>query len=386
MGLGETESPKGTTTIVVCLDVAVGATAVVPWASEWGQPHGHVNWGWKGAGGAALAGGVGAMVGMGALAVLGGAAGAVGGGAIAGGLGGAASGATGAAVGGGGWGDIGKGALLGAVAGAAGGTIGVLAGSASENGWAAFGGTMAGTGAGTATGIGFGWAAFGQDPTWQSAGIAFASAFGGAIASTSLSEGWASAVEGETGGAAKRETVIEIHEARAELVEGDRTERGGLLSLLDANGDGTYHVNGKFMEMCGNEFQKQLGFDPLTARIKFGYAWGSPAYTYKNTITIDPNSEFGSWYDPDQAELLLHELTHSLQYKAMGAAVVMARTAIEKTWVWMDRYEPNDVLVTIKDLRFLDVRQVYFTIESVATHVARTLSPEVLRSGAARKP
>jgi hypothetical protein len=61
---------------------------------------------------------------------------------------------------------------------------------------------MAGTGAGTASGVGFGWAAWGEDVTWSSLGAAFATAFGGAIASAGLSKGWSEATESNTAGKA----------------------------------------------------------------------------------------------------------------------------------------------------------------------------------------
>ncbi len=177
--------------------VAGATSATVQYATT-----GHVDWGWKGVAGAALAGAVGCGVGMGV-------------GVIAGG---AASGFIGTALAGGSASDIGKSALIGAVSGAVGGAVGVEAGSTSSNGLTALGGTMVGTAAGTGAGIGFAWAAFGQDPTWQSAGIAFASAFGGALASTALSRGYQAATEKSTAGRAAGDATGQGAQGRAGTV------------------------------------------------------------------------------------------------------------------------------------------------------------------------
>jgi len=195
--------------IVIAAVVAGGTNATVQYAQT-----GHVNWGWKGVAGAAVAGGVGAAVGMGMGGIASGILGnsfwaGVGAGGIGGAAGGAAGGAVGSRFATGSWNGAGKAALTGAVSGAVGGAVGIYCGSQSSNVWEAVGGIVAGAGAGTAAGVGFGWAAWGEDVTWKSLGMSFATAFSGALAGAAMSKGWSAATEENTGGQAQGEAAGE---------------------------------------------------------------------------------------------------------------------------------------------------------------------------------
>ena len=170
--------------VVIAAVVSAATSATVQYATT-----GHVDWGWKGVAGAALAGAVGGAVGAG-VGIAAAGYGATAAGALGGAAGGATSGGLGTALAGGNATAVFKSALTGAVSGAVGGAVGVSAGSPSANAGTAFGGSMAGTAAGTYAGVMFGAAAWGQEPTWQSIGTSFMSAFAGTMASTALSKGW----------------------------------------------------------------------------------------------------------------------------------------------------------------------------------------------------
>ena len=177
--------PTLLTVVIIAMVVSGGTNAYVQY-----QTTGHVDWGWHGVAGAAVAGGIGAAVGMG----VGGLAasygwGAVGAAALGGAAGGSVTGFVGTGLGGGSFGEMLSSAYIGGASGAAGGAVGAMAGAQSADVGAAFGGGLVGTFAGTAAGVGLGTLAFGDEMSMQEVGWAFAGAAIGAVGSAALSQG-----------------------------------------------------------------------------------------------------------------------------------------------------------------------------------------------------
>jgi hypothetical protein len=124
------------------------------------------------------------------------------------------------------------------------------------------------------------------------------------------------------------------------------------------------------MHAFGEQFEKTFAYNLARTRIVFGLVpLGDPALTYKDTIILDP----AAWMSRGslrQSALLVHELTHCVQYYRLGAAFVMSRRLAQGVGYRLtlrDPYEVSPELERIKDLTTLDVGA--FTIESVARHV-----------------
>ncbi|HMA97768.1 MAG TPA: toxin TcdB middle/N-terminal domain-containing protein [Polyangiaceae bacterium] len=344
------------------------------------QTTGHVNWGWNGVLGAAVGGGIMAVGGPPAAFAVSYIQTRLRGGSPEDALKNATISVAASAGG-----SLFSGGIVDSVA-ASGGTVtpGVQ-----------FAAGLAGTAAGTQFGVVTG-AALGQEPTWGSVGASLGSAFASSIATTVLGNAYQAVTEANTAGEAAGDSG-RLPRYKDGQGGASSTGVGGLEGatagpnkgidpgrLLVGNGDGSYRVSAQFMKDYGNAFQDAFGYDPSRARVEFGWGRGSPAYAVGDTITIDT----GWWGKNDgtlsQARLLVHEMTHSIQYSRIGAAGMMLRRGVETaTYGPNGQYDITADLARISNLKTFNVVHPQFTLESIADHVRDVL---VLgRTGARRQ-
>jgi hypothetical protein len=246
-------------------------------------------------------------------------------------------------------------------------------------------------------GIGTNWGLTGQAPTAESIGISVGSALGGAVLGYAASKHQQMVAMAETEGEAGRDGrgiprygngqggASSSGSGGAEGASGGPNKPINPGTFLEQNGDGSYRVSGEFMKHFGEAFRAALGYDPSRARIEFGWALGDPAMTFNDTIIIDPGKGWGSWDKVAQAEVLVHEMTHCVQFDKAGAAAVLARRAVEDFRYGKAAYVPSAALKAIVNLRALNVVDSRFTIESVATYVEQRLTADYAEAALRRR-
>jgi len=229
---------------------------------------------------------------------------------------------------------------------------------------------------GTSAGLGMGWAATGQAPTAENIGISLGNALGGAIASEHLSTANQAEATRETEGRANGDGLLRYDSPKTSGRSGgaDETRGGGDAGgLLRETGDGSYRVSDVFMRLYGTEFRETFGYDPAKARIELVSLPSAiePAFTLGDTVYIDRTWWTSESVRVTQAQLLVHEMVHVVQFSLSSSEAILLWRRTVETGQYGPRgqYEISPALAQITDLRALNVLDIRFSLESIARHV-----------------